>query len=295
MPTRSRAEFCRHVGLPDDRPFVLWACSALLPGSPPEPTVVMRWASHLRASSDPRIRDVPILLRPHPSRTAEWTDVDWRSVGNIAMFGGAPVDEPARTDYFESLHYCAAVVGITTSAFLEAAVVGRPVMSFSSEDLRQEQEGSLHFRHLVDPDHGLLTMAASLEEHGQQLASVLTGPLTGVLARQRRFVNAFVRPRGMEVSATEVVAATLERLGEGERVGPPSAPSLFGQIGLRLLARMQRDERWRHLIFDEREGERETRLAERDRVRAEELARKRTDKARRMAAKRRGVRPDSRA
>jgi hypothetical protein len=295
VPTRSRAEFCRHVGLPDDRPFVLWACSALLPGSPPEPTVVMRWASHLRASSDPRIRDVPILLRPHPSRTAEWTDVDWRSVGNIAMFGGAPVDEPARTDYFESLHYCAAVVGITTSAFLEAAVVGRPVMSFSSEDLRQEQEGSLHFRHLVDADHGLLTMAASLEEHGQQLASVLTGPLTDVLARQRRFVNAFVRPRGMEVSATEVVAATLERLGEGERVGPPSAPSLFGQIGLRLLARMQRDERWRQLIFDEREGERETRLAERDRVRAEELARKRADKARRMAAKRRGVRPDSRA
>ena len=35
--------------VPDDRPFVLWACSALLPGSPPEPTVVMRWASHLRA------------------------------------------------------------------------------------------------------------------------------------------------------------------------------------------------------------------------------------------------------
>ena len=65
------------------------------------------------------------------SRTAEWTDVDWRSVGNIAMFGGAPVDQLARTDYFESLHYCAAVVGITTSAFLEAAVVGRPVMSFS--------------------------------------------------------------------------------------------------------------------------------------------------------------------
>jgi hypothetical protein len=158
------------------------------------------------------------------------------------MFGGPPVDEATRTDYFESLYYSAAVVGITTSAFLEAAVVGRPVMSFSSEDLHQEQEGSLHFRHLVDADHGLLTMAASLEEHGQQLASVLTGPLTDVLARQRRFVNAFVRPRGMEVSATEVVAATLERLGDGERVGPESAPSFFGQIGLALLARMQRDE-----------------------------------------------------
>ena len=294
MPTRSRSEFCRHAGLPDERPFVMWACSALLQGSPPEPTVVMRWASHLRQSDDPRIRDIPILLRPHPSRTAEWAAVDWRSAGNIVMFGGPPLDEPSRTDYFESLYYSAAVVGITTSAFLEAAVVGRPVMSFASEDLRQEQDGSLHFRHLVDADQGLLTMAASLDEHGQQLARILEGPPTEVLARQRRFVNAFVRPRGMEVSATDVVAESLERLGEGQRVGPESAPSLFGRIGLSLLARMYRDEHWRSLILDEREGERETRLSERTRIRAEELARKRADKARRMAAKRRGVRPDSR-
>jgi hypothetical protein len=286
VPTRSRSEFCRHAGLPDDRPFVLWACSALLPGSPPEPTVVLRWASHLRKSTDPRVRNIPILLRPHPSRTAEWTAIDWRSVGNIVMFGGPPVDEPARSDYFESLHYSAAVVGITTSAFLEAAVVGRPVMSFSSEDLRQEHEESLHFRHLVDADEGLLTMAASLDEHEQQLATILAGPPTEVLERQRKFVNVFVRPRGLEVSATRVVAEALERLVDSEPVGAESAPSLFGQLGLALLARMQRDERWRFLILDAREGERESQLVERARAKAEHLARKRADKASRMAAKR---------
>ena len=40
-PSRSRLEFVRHVGLTDERPYVLWACSALLPGSPPEPEVVL--------------------------------------------------------------------------------------------------------------------------------------------------------------------------------------------------------------------------------------------------------------
>ena len=285
-PTRSRSEFCGRAGLPDERPFVLWACSALLPGSPPEPMVVMRWAAHLRKSTDPRIRDLPILLRPHPSRTVEWAAFDWRSMGNIAMFGPPPTDEAARTDYFESLYYSSAVVGITTSAFLEAAVVGRPVMSFFSEDLRQEHEESLHFRHLMDAQHGLLTMAGSLDEHEQQLASILAGPPAEVLARQRRFVNDFVRPRGMDVSATHVVTDALEHLGESERVGPGDAPSRFGQIGLAFLTKMQRDHHWRPLILDEREGERETRLAERDRARAEHLSRKRADKARRMAAKR---------
>jgi hypothetical protein len=32
-PTRSREAFMRMVGLPDDKPYVLWACSALLPGA----------------------------------------------------------------------------------------------------------------------------------------------------------------------------------------------------------------------------------------------------------------------
>ena len=93
VPARSRTEFVRHAGLPDERPYVLWAGSALLPGTPPEPGIFLRWASHLRRSNDPRVRDVPILLRPHPSRTAEWAGDDWRSVGNVVMFGGPPVDD----------------------------------------------------------------------------------------------------------------------------------------------------------------------------------------------------------
>ena len=61
-------DFARHVGLPDDRPFVLWVCSALFPGSPSEADFVMNWAATLRSSADARLRDVGILIRPHPSR-----------------------------------------------------------------------------------------------------------------------------------------------------------------------------------------------------------------------------------
>ena len=86
------------------------------------------------------------------------------------MFGGPPVDEQTREDYFESLYYSAAVVGITTTAFLDAAVVGRPVMSFHANDLVPEHEASLHFQYLMDAERGLLTMADSLEDHARQLA-----------------------------------------------------------------------------------------------------------------------------
>jgi hypothetical protein len=287
-PRRSRTEFVRHAGLPDEQPYVLWACSALLPGTPPEPRTFMQWASEIRRATDPRVRDVRILLRPHPSRTADWLNSDWRSIGNVAMFGGSPVDDTGRDDYFESLHYSSAVVGITTSAFIEAAVVGRPVMSFYLDDLRPEHEDSLHFQYLADADHGLLTMADSLEEHVRQLAVVLEGPPPDLIQRQTRFVNGFVRPRGMDVAATSVVADALERLPQEPRVGPGAAPSVLGQIGLRQMQRLERSLRWRHLVLHEREIDKDARILEKARLRAQELAEKRATKAAALAKKRAG-------
>jgi hypothetical protein len=285
-PTRSRTEFVRHVGLGDERPYVMWTGSALLPGTPPESGIFLRWAEQLRRSSDPRVRDVPILLRPHPSRTAEWADGAWNAAGGVVMFGGPPVDDQGRDDYFDSLYYSAAVVGITTSAFLEAAVVGRPVMSFYADDLRPEHEDSLHFQHLADPQRGLLTMGASLEEHARQLESVLAGPPPHMLQRQNRFVRTFIRPRGIDIPATSLVADALERLPETPRIGLSAASSAFGRLGLQQLQRIERNPRWRHLILDEREIDREARVLEKARSRAQQLADKRAAKADALARKR---------
>jgi hypothetical protein len=284
-PARSRAEFARHVGLPDARPYVLWAGSALLPGTPPEPGFFLQWASQLRRSSDPRVRDVPILLRPHPARTADWANTDWRSVGNVVMFGGMPVDDDAREDYFESLYYSEAVVGITTSAFLEAAVVDRPVMAFSADGLRPEHEDSLHFQHLADPQHGLLTIARDLEEHERQLAGVLSGSTAELRERQRRFVDRFVRPCGRDVPATSVAADALERLTTAPRVGAP-AVSALGQFGWRQFQKLERSPRWRHLILDEREISREARETAKAQLREQEHSRLRAAKQQALAAKR---------
>jgi hypothetical protein len=286
VPTRSRAEFVRHAGLPDQRPYVLWTCSALLPGTPPEPGIFMRWASQLRRSSDPRVRDVPILLRPHPSRTAEWASGEWRTIDNVTLFGGPPVDEQGREDYFESLYYSAAVVGITTSAFLEAAIVGRPVMSFYAEELVPEHEGSVHFQYLANSDRGLLTMGRSLEEHERQLAAVLAGPSAEMLARQHRFVQSFVRPHGIDVPATAIVADGLERLPRAPRMAAPASVPAFGRIGWLQIQRLERSPRWRHLVLDEREIVRDARVTAKAEIRAQDLSRKRAAKARALAEKR---------
>ena len=66
QPVRTREEFCALVGLPSDRPFVLYVCSALFWGSPVEAEFVCRWIRSLRSSEDAEVRSAAILIRPHP-------------------------------------------------------------------------------------------------------------------------------------------------------------------------------------------------------------------------------------
>ena len=287
-PSRDRADFLRRVGLPENRPYVLWVCSALLPGGPPEPELVTRWLAHLRASADPRLRDASILIRPHPSRTSDWDGVDWRRFGNIALFGDNPIEEEARDDYFDSLYHSAVVVGITTSAFIEAAIVGRPVMTIYFDEVKQEHEGSLHFQLLLNFAGGLMTTAATLDEHEAQLASFIDGPPPELLERQRRFVKAFVRPHGLMTAATNIVADRLEELSAGPSAVKARGSSVIGRWGLRALTRIEQHPRWRYWLMDERETATAARIDEKLRLREEALARKqkqREEKARRAASR----------
>jgi hypothetical protein len=264
QPSRDRAQFTRHVGLADERPFVLWVCSALFPGSPSEAEFVMRWAAHLRASASPALRQAGILIRPHPSRAREWDDVDWRSVPGVALWGGNPVDEASRADYFDSLHHSAAVVGLNTSAFIEAGIAQRPVLAILPAEFRASQEGTLHFRYLIEG--GLLTTSRTLDEHEVQLAAMLQTPPDAVMRRQQEFVRSFVRPHGLHVAATKVMADALESLAVAPRLDQARPAPLVGKIGFAALRAIARVPAGRRLLLDEREMTAKKRRADEERA-----------------------------
>ncbi len=235
-PSRSRAEFCRRVGLPDDRPFLLWVCSALFKGSPVEAQFVLRWIGALRASGHPELKDCGILIRPHPSRMAEWDGVDWQQFANVAFWGGNPVDTDTRADYFDSLAFSAAVVGLNTSAFLEGGIAGRPIYAILPPEYYDNQEGTIHFHYLMTVAGGLLNTGRSPDEHATQLAAALRGEVPDP-DRSRRFVEAFVRPQGLDRASSPIFAETVEGL---PAVGPqdaPVRPGLPARVAVGLLRR----------------------------------------------------------
>lgn len=223
QPARGRDEFCRRVGFAGTRPFLLYVCSALFRGSPSEAAFVLRWVASIRQSRDARLRDMPILVRPHPQRAAEWSaDVlaELSRVKDVVLWGSNPVDAESRADYFDSMFHAAAVVGLNTSALVESAIVDRPVFSILLPEFRESQEGTFHFHYLLDAANGFLNISRSLDEHAQQLAALLSG---GAVRSNRRFVEHFVRPNGAGVAATPVFADAVERMARDASPRPRPA------------------------------------------------------------------------
>lgn len=250
---RDREAFCRRAGLRDARPFVLYVCSALFKGSAPEWTFVRRWLRALRGSCDPDVRDVPVLVRPHPQRLSEWDGVDVTAdAADVTFFGSNPIDPESRDDYFDSMYHAAAVVGLNTSALIESAIVDRPVYTVLLPELHDNQEGTLHFRYLLRVGDGFLHAARSLDEHASQVADGLRGIR---VTENRAFVREFIRPCGVDVAATprfveavEVVAALPASTGARDvsGVGARAAGAvlkglIWTRFGLRWLGDPRRD------------------------------------------------------
>jgi hypothetical protein len=223
--TRDREAFCRRVGLPDAGPFVLFTgSSSFISESNAEVAFVRRWVNALRSSPHPELRDINVLVRPHPYNFHRWADAPVADLPRVVVYPRQPynpVDTSSRDDFFDSLYHCAAVVGINTSAMIEAAIVGRPVCSMLAPEFAGTQEGTIHFRHLLPENGGFLRIAATLDEHIAQLGDCLRNPNVA-RAELERFVASFIRPHGSERPATPIFADVVTHLSEAPlRTVPP--------------------------------------------------------------------------
>jgi len=211
----SRADFCRRMGLPDDGPFILYACSS--PSIAPLRSEVghfQNWLLNIRNSDDPRLRDINVLLRPHPYNAQAWGDFETRDPRLVAhpRHGRWVVREADRDDYFHALAYSSAVVGLNTSAMIEAAILGTPTFCVRSDKFASMQEGTLHFHYLQQ--HGVVDIRSRTADHLVALAEGLADPGGGRRAPLAG-VAALVRPRGSEQPATPIATDALEAQAGG--------------------------------------------------------------------------------
>jgi hypothetical protein len=226
--TRDRETFCARVGLSDHKPFVLFTgSSSFISESKAEVAFVRRWIQALRSSADPALRAMNVLMRPHPYNCHEWEHDPVADLLGVSVFprtGYSPIHPDNRDDFFDSLYHCAAVVGINTSAMIEAAIVGRPVCSVLAPEFAGTQEGTIHFHHLIPENGGFVRIASTLEQHVADLSECLRDP-RATRAEIDRFVASFIRPHGVGRPATPIFADAIAALGQAPTPAPERAPA----------------------------------------------------------------------
>ncbi len=240
QPSSDRSVFCHQFGFDAQRPLITYLCSSRQIADD-EVVIVRRWLRALRSHDDPLVRNVSVIVRPHPKHADQWNGVDLHEFGAVEIWprgGELPVTEEQRNGFFDTLHHSAAIVGLNTSAQIEAAIVGRPVLVLIDPESPSAREGTLetlHFRYLSDPEHGVVEVAQTTEEHLTQLSEALRRPRT---ERGRKFVEEFVRPHGLGQPAGAILADAIEH-GATTRTRPElaSTPSLLALRFLLLVLR----------------------------------------------------------
>ncbi len=224
----TREAFCARAGLDPRRPFILYTACALIPSRRTEWEWVVDWLDRLRAADDPLLRTAGVLVRPHPKRNPDWDNASVDDYENVVIFPHGhlhmPIEHDRRRDYYDSIHHSAAVVGLNSTAMIEAAIAGRPVYTMLVDEFHESQGGMFHFEYLLDEFGGPVKPARTFEEHHAHLAAALAGTDEQATERARRFVGAFVRPHGVDSPATPVVVETIEEVARAGRAEPLRAP-----------------------------------------------------------------------
>lgn len=227
-PSRDREAFCRRAGVRSDRPFLVFVGSTASISAPEDEVgFVKRWIDAVRRGPG-SLPTLGIVIRPHPYNAEHWRGVDLSGYPNVAVFprsAANPVVDDDRADYYDTLHHGAAVVGINTSAMIEAGIQDRPVFTIVDSSFDDTQTGTLHFRYLLPEHGGHLQHATDLDQHARQLAATIDD---GQAPSSRSFIERFVRPYGLGDPATPRLVAALEAM-EGVTPLPPESVGVLWQ------------------------------------------------------------------
>jgi hypothetical protein len=126
--------------------------------------------------------------------------------------------------------------------------------------------GTLHFRYLLEESGGLLIAATSFDQHLEQLARSLADAST----ERRPFIQAFVRPLGLNVAATPRFVDEVESLQSVSVTAPPRPR--FEWLARRWLGTAigYRDDVSReHWVYSDREREKIVRVRAHEESKAE--------------------------
>jgi hypothetical protein len=198
---KSRRDFLMQVGLTTDCLLVFYAVSSDRVGD--EMPIVRRLTDALRRKL--ACCQFRLLVRPHPNRSDDWQELSGPDVIVWPVRPKMPVSPHEREGLYNSIYHSIAVVGVNTTVFVEAAILGRPCIAVTPKAMEDWQWGVSHFRDLARIQ--LIETVTDEEACAERIAEIATcGDSRAELRRQTS--RWFTRP----VAGKTAAAATADAI-----------------------------------------------------------------------------------
>lgn len=212
-PTKTKDEFFEELGIPSGKKYLLYLCSsAQIAGD--ETGYMISILEAMKKNED--TKDIIFVARPHPRNVKIFENFNHPDIIVYPRNGENPIDLDAHKNYTNSLDYAIAVMGVNTSGFLDAVIRGKPCLSYISEQYEKTQKNIGHFRYLVEAN--IINMSFELNNFVSNLANLVNG-VDSLQENRESFINSFLRPRGRDKMASEVLAEELIEFYNAHRQG----------------------------------------------------------------------------
>lgn len=203
-----REEFCRKHNLRAEDPILLYLGSAKSTTGD-ETWVLEEIKRALAETSNARLANMQIIMRPHPNNTKYYNNMLLKDVITLPKGGQWPGTEDALRLFYDSLAHSIAAVGINTSAMIETMIVGKPMITIALDRYAKTQSLAMHFRKLLS-EEGMIKVN-NFEKLAEEIQKTFSGNDRGKEGR-KKFIRKHIRPYGLEVSAASKICDELEKL-----------------------------------------------------------------------------------
>ncbi|GHD49957.1 hypothetical protein GCM10017083_22970 [Thalassobaculum fulvum] len=197
-----RAQLCRRMGIAEQHPYVIYLGSSKNIAKD-EAWVVERIHARLRASNDPRLRRMSIVIRPHPANFDVFLRLKLDGVVIWPRGGALPQTADLHHEFRSMLAHATATIGINTTAMSDSLLADCPCLTPLLREYDRTQRLANHFKVLADRD--VMAVCQDWRDIERNLTELLDG-IDATRHRRRGFKAWFARPRGTDRSAGDVMA-----------------------------------------------------------------------------------------
>jgi hypothetical protein len=149
------------------------------------------------------------LIRPHPSNFKHYEKILNQ---DILMYPKPPFNfelgvPETREDvyyFYKSMKESSFVLGVNTSAMIEAVINNSPVISFMHPKYKKTQEQAVHFKHLIQSES--IYIVDNEKDFIIKARSIVQNEALERIEKRKEFVQSFIRPLGLKDSAGYIQA-----------------------------------------------------------------------------------------